>query len=518
MPERRVRAARCRRRRPPRAVRRRGSWTGRRRAPSASGATRTPGGAADLRFDRDRGWSGPAAGAGAVDDRRSPGVDHGAPPDRRRPGRALPGARRDAAVAPAPRAAATGPAACSPTPGWRRSPSPRAGAAVTHVDASRPAVAWARRNAELLRPGRPAGPLDRRRRPRPSSAREARRGRRYDGLVLDPPSYGHGPSGRAWSMDDLPDLLGRVPRRSWRRARSCSSPPTRPATTPTGSASLLATALGSTPARRSTAGELARRDRRTAVGSSSGHSRGSDGPPARRRGMMTPMASPTPPLLTSRANPRVVAVAALRDRRTRETSGLTVVDGAREVRRALEAGATVVEAFVCECAAGRAGRPGRARRRSRDRGVPTTSVTEPVFEKIAFGDRAEGIVAVVRIPDLGARAARRCRPTRSSWSSRASRSRATSARSCARPTAPGADAVVAASPRTDLFNPNAIRASAGTIFARPARARGRPTRSSPGRARRACGSSPPGSTPTRRTPTSTCAGPSRSSWAPRRTG
>ena len=33
----------------------------------------------------------------------------------------------------------------------------------------------------------------------------------------------------------------------------------------------------------------------------------------------------------------------------------------------------------------------------------------------------------------------------------------------------GADAVIAASPRTDLFNPNAIRASAGTVFARPAR-------------------------------------------------
>jgi 23S rRNA (cytosine1962-C5)-methyltransferase len=38
--------------------------------------------------------------------------------------------------------------------------------------------------------------------------REARRGRRYDGIVLDPPSYGHGPDGRRWTLDDqLPDLL-----------------------------------------------------------------------------------------------------------------------------------------------------------------------------------------------------------------------------------------------------------------------------------------------------------------------
>ena len=53
------------------------------------------------------------------------------------------------------------------------------------------------------------------------------------------------------------------------------------------------------------------------------------------------------PDLTSTANPRVKAIARLRDRRERERTGLTIVDGAREVRRAIEAGATVDEAFVC---------------------------------------------------------------------------------------------------------------------------------------------------------------------------
>lgn len=86
----------------------------------------------------------------------------------------------------------------------------RAGAAVTHVDASRPAVAWARRNAEL------AGLADRSIRWLVDDAgafvaREARRGRRYDGVLLDPPSYGHGPRGRAWRLaDDLPILLAGV--------------------------------------------------------------------------------------------------------------------------------------------------------------------------------------------------------------------------------------------------------------------------------------------------------------------
>jgi 23S rRNA (cytosine1962-C5)-methyltransferase len=83
----------------------------------------------------------------------------------------------------------------------------RAGAQVTHVDGSRPAVAWARRNAEL------SGLADRPIRWIVDDAlafteREARRGRRYDGFVLDPPSFGHGPRGTRWELaETLPALL-----------------------------------------------------------------------------------------------------------------------------------------------------------------------------------------------------------------------------------------------------------------------------------------------------------------------
>jgi 23S rRNA (cytosine1962-C5)-methyltransferase len=82
----------------------------------------------------------------------------------------------------------------------------RAGAAVAHVDAARPAVNWARQNAEgSALADRPIRWLvdD----ARAFSAREVRRGRRYDGLVLDPPTYGHGPGGR-WQIErDLGPLL-----------------------------------------------------------------------------------------------------------------------------------------------------------------------------------------------------------------------------------------------------------------------------------------------------------------------
>ncbi len=83
-----------------------------------------------------------------------------------------------------------------------------AGARVTHVDAARTAVAWARRNAEL------SGAAERPIRWIADDAvdfarRERRRGRRYAGIVLDPPTYGHGSGGREWSLTrDVPGLLG----------------------------------------------------------------------------------------------------------------------------------------------------------------------------------------------------------------------------------------------------------------------------------------------------------------------
>lgn len=170
----------------------------------------------------------------------------------------------------------------------------------------------------------------------------------------------------------------------------------------------------------------------------------------------------TRPAITSTANPRVKAAVALRDRRERERTGRTVVDGARELRRALAAGVEVVEAFVHDAAL--AGEDARAALDGlAATGAPVHQVDRVVLDKLAFGDRAEGLVAVIRAPateldalpvpddalivvlegvekpgNLGA-------VLRSADGA-------------------GASAVIAASPRTDLANPNVIRASAGTVF------------------------------------------------------
>lgn len=82
-----------------------------------------------------------------------------------------------------------------------------AGATVVHVDAARTAVGWARRNAARNGVGKRSVRwlVDD---ATAFAARERRRRHRYDGVVLDPPTYGHGEGGRTWRIErDLDPLL-----------------------------------------------------------------------------------------------------------------------------------------------------------------------------------------------------------------------------------------------------------------------------------------------------------------------
>jgi 23S rRNA (cytosine1962-C5)-methyltransferase len=74
-----------------------------------------------------------------------------------------------------------------------------AGADVTHVDSIKQVVTWANENQEL------SGLKDIRWVVEDALKfvkREVKRGKKYNGIILDPPAYGHGPNGEKWKLED----------------------------------------------------------------------------------------------------------------------------------------------------------------------------------------------------------------------------------------------------------------------------------------------------------------------------
>ena len=168
--------------------------------------------------------------------------------------------------------------------------------------------------------------------------------------------------------------------------------------------------------------------------------------------------------ITSLTNPRVKAAVRLRDRRERETTGLTIVDGAREILRALDAGVRIETAFLADDLVRT---PDAYAVADRIRHWPTTIAVSPaVLAKVAFGERSDGIVAIVATPQL--RLADLVVPEDALIVVIEGVEKPGNLGAVLRTAdGAGAHAVIAADPRTDPFNPNAIRASLGTIFAVP---------------------------------------------------
>jgi len=176
-------------------------------------------------------------------------------------------------------------------------------------------------------------------------------------------------------------------------------------------------------------------------------------------------------VISSAANPRVRAALALRERRGRSASGRLLVDGTREVLRALEAGLTVREAFVVtdphqeEAAAVVA--------RLAATGVPLVGVAGAAWSRLAYGERGSEIVAVVDAPptDLAhvesILALRRDPLLIVVEDAEKPGNLGAIARSA---DGAGATALLVAvhdGPAADPWNPNAVRASLGTVLSLP---------------------------------------------------
>jgi TrmH family RNA methyltransferase len=162
-------------------------------------------------------------------------------------------------------------------------------------------------------------------------------------------------------------------------------------------------------------------------------------------------------------NPRVREAAGLRDRRQRKRQQRTLIDGVRELSRALDAKISPLEIFVCpELLTGDDAAALLAR--VRELHMPTVEVTSQVFAKLAYGERAAGVVAVAETPsavieDLKLPADGLVAVVEGIEKPGNLGAVLRSADGA------GVSAVLVADPNTDLFNPNTIRASLGTIFA-----------------------------------------------------
>lgn len=169
--------------------------------------------------------------------------------------------------------------------------------------------------------------------------------------------------------------------------------------------------------------------------------------------------------ITSLQNPRIKSVVRLRKRRERDRLGLMLVEGLRELSRALDAGIAVEEVFIC---------PSRSTGKEEKspvgayglEGVKVFEVSSRVFAKLAYREASSSLVAVARkrtheleslpavdnpfylVVDAVEKPGNLGAILRSA-------------------DAAGTAGLIVSDPGTDLYNPNIIRSSLGTVFTVP---------------------------------------------------
>ncbi|MCK4537872.1 MAG: RNA methyltransferase [Candidatus Krumholzibacteria bacterium] len=168
------------------------------------------------------------------------------------------------------------------------------------------------------------------------------------------------------------------------------------------------------------------------------------------------------PSINSTRNPRVKAAISLQKKRDRDRLGLIIVEGTREVARALEAGMDPVEAFVCTSVSEGPAIEDIAVTLAA-KGSDLFEVSPVVYGKLAYRRSTEGVVAVFKKPE----------ESLSSFTTRQAPlylvvdgvekpgNLGAVFRSA---DGAGVDGIIVTGKGTDLYNPNVIRASLGTVF------------------------------------------------------
>ncbi len=167
----------------------------------------------------------------------------------------------------------------------------------------------------------------------------------------------------------------------------------------------------------------------------------------------------------------------LRDRRPRDEAGVFLVEGYRQIRRALDKGIPFAELYVCpEWYPGDQGNEPALIADAQAAGAKVFQLTKDAFAKVAYRERPDGLLAVApqwkkTLADLDALLAAKSAdaPGRAPFllvveAIEKPGNLGTILRSA---DAAGTDALIVCDPVTDLFNPNVVRASTGVLFSVP---------------------------------------------------
>ncbi len=174
------------------------------------------------------------------------------------------------------------------------------------------------------------------------------------------------------------------------------------------------------------------------------------------------------PEITSLQNPRIKYIVKLRDdRRQRQRDGVMLVEGAYEIELAIAGGMRPREVFFCaELAAGKSV-PGLDPSSGSGPRLEPVTVSRPVFEKMSHREGPDGWLAVFPVPhrtlDLLPLSAAPLLVLAQSVEKPGNLGAILRTADAA-----GVDGVLVCDPRVDLYNPNVVRASRGTLFTVPA--------------------------------------------------
>ena len=164
--------------------------------------------------------------------------------------------------------------------------------------------------------------------------------------------------------------------------------------------------------------------------------------------------------ITSFQNVMIKQAQALREARERRAEGMTIIDGAREIRRAFEAGLIFEKVFYVK------GQQDVLLKQLSAKNIELIEVSDKVMEKLAYGERHESIVALAKTPMVALKDLKlSVQPLVVVLESLEKPGNLGAIlRTC---DGVGVEAVLVCDPKTDVYNPNVIRSSTGVIFSIP---------------------------------------------------